>query len=275
MKNQPQVPSHVNKFYFPLISFIVSLSAVLMIYSLPPELGSALLAINIIVLCGCLIIPILSFYYSKKILKNSSKRILYTLLNSFASGLSGAIYAIFGYEHLRERILYALIDMLVIFIWSEIWGVFGLIGKQDKKNGEEQTNDNAIGEENNNEEGYKKILYPVMSFVLSLFIEAVVLIPKGDHYLFIVSSVLLIWILLFMPLVSFLYPKMILKNGKNKIVYTLLNSLAICLSYLFLLFLELHSYWVALGIFAWSEVWGLLGLIGKRDKKENEISEEQ
>jgi len=88
-------------------------------------------------------------------------------------------------------------------------------------------------------------------------------------------GVLAVWFLLFMPISSFQYSKRVLRNYKNRIVYTLLHSLSICLSYLLLFFMEGETYFYALVVFIWCEIWGLLGLIGKRDKSKDEIPQEQ
>lgn len=267
-----ETPAHTflkkENFFFPMISFIVSLCAVFLIVSLPGELGAVLIAINIIIIWCCLLIPI-SFLYSSKTLKSSEKRVFYTLLNSFVACLPCIILARIMIPS-RLWLQYALIYMLVIFAWCEIWGLIGLIGKRSTSNNKLSniTNDKI----------YLYVLYPIIAFVLSFCIECIAFIPKSNFYNLIVNTVLLVWILLFMPLTSFLYSKIILKNSSNKIAYTFLNSLAICLSYLFLLFLELHSYWFALGVFTWCEIWGLIGLIGKRDKNDknkDEIPSEQ
>ena len=75
---------------------------------------------------------------------------------------------------------------------------------------------------------------------------------------------------------SFERLKKVLKKDKGRYLYTLLYSLTISLSYLVLFFMDGESYLYALGIFVWSEIWALLGLIGKRtDKQLEEQSSEQ
>ena len=122
----------------------------------------------------------------------------------------------------------------------------------------------------------KIILYPIISFIISFLTMLASKFAEGDLSMVVLwCGVLAVWFLLFMPISSFLYSKRVLRNCKNRIVYTLLHSLSICLSYLLLLFMEAETYFFALGIFIWCEIWGLLGLIGKRDKSKDEIPQEQ
>ena len=122
----------------------------------------------------------------------------------------------------------------------------------------------------------KIILYPIISFIISFLTMLGLGFVEADLSMVVLGvGVLAVWFLLFMPISSFQYSKRVLRNCKNRIVYTLLHSLSICLSYLLLFFMDGETYFYALVVFIWCEIWGLLGLIGKRDKKENEISEEQ
>ncbi len=122
----------------------------------------------------------------------------------------------------------------------------------------------------------KIILYPIISFIISFLTMLGLGFAEGDLSMAVLGvGVVAIWFLLFMPISSFQYSKRVLRNCKNRIVYTLLHSLSICLSYLLLFFMEGETYFIALGVFIWCEIWGLLGLIGKRDKNKNEISNEK
>ena len=122
----------------------------------------------------------------------------------------------------------------------------------------------------------KIILYPIISFIISFLTMLGLGFVEADLSMVVLGvGVLAVWFLLFMPISSFQYSKRVLRNYKNRIVYTLLHSLSICLSYLLLFFMEGETYFYALVVFIWCEIWGLLGLIGKRDKNRDEIPSEQ
>ena len=122
----------------------------------------------------------------------------------------------------------------------------------------------------------KIILYPIISFIISFLTMLGLGFVEADLSMVVLGvGVLAVWFLLFMPISSFQYSKRVLRNYKNRIVYTLLHSLSICLSYLLLFFMEGETYFYALVVFIWCEIWGLIGLIGKRDKSKDEIPQEQ
>lgn len=68
------------------------------------------------------------------------------------------------------------------------------------------------------------------------------------------------------PIISFLYSKLLLKENKNKILFVVYNSLLITLSYIVLYVLEEETYLYSVVLFSWSFLWGLLGLIRKKRK---------
>ena len=125
---------------FPFIPFI--LSTFLVIKMKEPkdwtEVGLALLLFGIWFLC---LIPVSSFIYSKIILKNSSKKFVYTLWNSFLIVLSCLIGVLASDFLLNKALRLSYSDkiiMLIILVWSEIWGLLGLIRKRDKKEDEDE-----------------------------------------------------------------------------------------------------------------------------------------
>ena len=123
---------------------------------------------------------------------------------------------------------------------------------------------------------YIKLFYIILSFTVSVIMELVIYLPQKMDYLLLVGLFLFSWLLLFIPVSSFVYSKKILINSNKNIPNTLLYSFVISLSYLVLFFKEGESYLYALGIFAWCELWALLGLIGKRtDKRSEEYSSKQ
>ena len=113
-----------------------------------------------------------------------------------------------------------------------------------------------------------KIIYPIISFAVSILIQLGVFLPNDEAFLILAYFLLFAWVLLFIPISSFCYSKKVLKKDRGRYLYTLLYSLTISLSYLVLFFMDGESYLYALGIFAWSEIWALLGLIRKRPNNE-------
>ena len=115
----------------------------------------------------------------------------------------------------------------------------------------------------------KKWLFPVISAIifafLIIFIFAVGVgrIGNGSGFVGAIISLLLIAVCLVIipPIISFLYSKCCLKEQKFKFLYTLYQSFMITLPYLILFFKDEKTLLYALAIFAWSEVWSLLGLI--------------
>ncbi len=111
---------------------------------------------------------------------------------------------------------------------------------------------------------YQKMLYPILSFVSTIIILVVTFASKDIVF---AIALLIAWVILLVPILSFLYSRVYLKEGKNKFLWTLLNSLSIVLPYLILFCTEGETYLYALILFAWSELWALLGLPRKRSPK--------
>lgn len=127
----------------------------------------------------------------------------------------------------------------------------------------------------------KKILYPIVTIVLSFIIHVIKLIVFNHNSELgpqIVMS--LLWIICFLPVSSFVYSKVILRNSKERIVFPLLHSVLIVLPQLLFIkpayIFSFEAVLLILKYFAWCEVWALLGLIGKRaDKQIEEQLDEQ
>jgi hypothetical protein len=132
----------------------------------------------------------------------------------------------------------------------------------------------------------KKILYPIICFLSFIIIQLVLYDESLGTFLFLIFF---LWILLIIPGLSFIYSKIILRDFRKRLIYTFYLSLMVSLSYLFVqtVIIDILRDWGifatldksrlfhALKFFAWSEIWGLLGLIGKRDKSKDEIPQEQ
>lgn len=267
---------------FPIISLIASLNPVLMINGLSGDLGDVAVALLILFFWIVLFIPIFSYLYSYEILKNSDRKIQRTTLNALATcAASAAGPLLFEIKKVKWRydtpmemwgaqLLQAVVYMVLLFTWCEMWGLLGVIRQhsaQSQKTGEIATEESH----NNYMEDKKKFLYAAFSFILSLFIGSVLWVwhPNNSSVFIFKKALFWAWITLFMPASSFLYSWFLLRKYKSKIGYTFFHSLVIFLSYtimqqVFMINAELNI----LIIFAWCEVWALLGLIGKRTKKQ-------
>ncbi len=281
-------PLRIEVILFPIIAFIASLNPVLMINGLPGDLGDILVALVIIFFWIVCFVPAFSFLYSYKILKNSNRKIRWTTLSSFATCAASAVGPLIleikkikwrydtPWEMWSTQILEALIFMVMLFTWSELWGLLGVIKQQSARNKAIDTPDSYTSEEKNNNdtEKSKKLLYVAFSFILSLFIGLVLWIwrPNNSSVFIIKRSLYWAWLILLIPVSSFLYSKIALKKSKNRIGYTFLNSLAVFIAYALI---ENKVNINSLIIFAWCEIWGLIGLIKKRDKNKDEIPSEQ
>ena len=127
----------------------------------------------------------------------------------------------------------------------------------------------------------KKILYPIITILLSFIINIIKLLVFNHNSELgpqIVMS--LLWIMCFLPISSFVYSKVILSNSKEKIIFPLMHSVLIALPQLLFIkpayFFSFEAVLLILKYFVWCELWALLGLIGKRtDKQIEEQSAEQ
>lgn len=111
----------------------------------------------------------------------------------------------------------------------------------------------------------KKILLSLISFVIGSLLVLFTFTQKD-----IILGIILIifWFAILVPVLSFQYSKRILKNVKRVWLYVLWHALVIALSYLVFVITEGESYLYALIIFIWSGLWGALGAILNKNKKE-------
>ena len=111
----------------------------------------------------------------------------------------------------------------------------------------------------------KKILLSLISFVIGSLLVLFTFTQKD-----IILGIILIifWVAILVPVLSFQYSKRILKNVKRVWLYVLWHSLVFALSYLVFVITEGESYLYALIIFIWSGLWGALGAILNKSNKE-------
>ena len=124
----------------------------------------------------------------------------------------------------------------------------------------------------------KKWLYPVVSAMifafLLIFIFAVGVGGNGDGSGFVgaIISILLIIVCLAIipPAAGFIYSKRCLTDQKNRVFFTFYQSFMVTLPYLVLFFEGSKTLLYALAVFAWSELWSLLGLVNLKRKDQEQ-----
>ncbi len=126
---------------------------------------------------------------------------------------------------------------------------------------------------------FKKWLFPVISAVITwiiILLSYVAAEPyshdSGYGGLVICSIGLIFCFAISIPVFSVLYSKICLHDSENKFLFTIYHSFLIILPYLILFFREDETIIYAAIIFAWCEIWGLLGLIRKKEQKSNNYS---
>lgn len=122
----------------------------------------------------------------------------------------------------------------------------------------------------------KKWLFPIISSVITSIIILLIYAAaepyshdSGYGGLVIGLIGLIFCFSIAIPVLSVLYSKICLRNSENKFLFTLYHSFLIVLPYLILFFREDETIIYATIIFGWCEIWGLLGLIRKKEQKSN------
>ena len=103
------------KYIYPLFSFLLSVG--IQMIALCSEYDT-----QIFLFWGIVYLPVSSFFYSKKFLKDGKRSIPYTLIHSFSLSFS---YLMF---YFWESDAYGM--TLLLFLWCEVWALIGLIRKQ-------------------------------------------------------------------------------------------------------------------------------------------------
>ena len=125
---------------------------------------------------------------------------------------------------------------------------------------------------------HKKWLFPVISAVIFSIIILLVYVAaepyshdSGYGGLVIGLIGLIFCFAIAIPVLSVLYSKICLRNSENKFLFTLYNSFLLALS---TLLFSIGSSPMIIPVissisFVWCEIWGLLGLIRKKEQKSN------
>ena len=120
LSNEP-IGVYMKKILLSLISFVIG--HLLVVFTFTRK--DIILGITLIIFWFAILVPVLSFQYSKRILKNVKRVWLYVLWHALVIALSYLVFVITE----GEEYLYA----LIIFIWSSFWGALGAILNKSKK----------------------------------------------------------------------------------------------------------------------------------------------
>ncbi len=116
----------------------------------------------------------------------------------------------------------------------------------------------------------KKWLFPVVSVVIILIVLLLFYLAAEPHShdtgyggVIIMLNGILFCVALVIPVLSVLYSKKCLSDSKHKYYFTLYNSLMLTLPFISM---------IAPIIFAWCEIWSLIGLIRKKTPEKGETN---
>ncbi len=105
-----------------------------------------------------------------------------------------------------------------------------------------------------------KIRFPLASFAFSLIMQCCAAFLANTSAAELIFT---LWTAAYLPTVSFFYAKKYLPGGKRSVPFTLAHSFLLALSF-FVLYITCEGVTAALLLFAWCEVWALIGLIRKQ-----------
>ena len=109
------------------------------------------------------------------------------------------------------------------------------------------------------------IAYPFISIDAFLLSGAAGVLGNGDGTgyggVVIVLFGLIVYGVIVIPVMCFLYSKRCLSGQKFRFLFTLYQSLLITLPYFILFLKDNETIGYSIGLFAWCELWSLLGLV--------------
>ena len=119
------------------------------------------------------------------------------------------------------------------------------------------------------ERNYRKNMNTLkkVGFLVLILLTSVIMQFLAMQDLILGISIILIWFFAVYPSVSFAYSKKFISNGRYRLLQSILCPVTFALSYVSFFFMEGETYLYTLVIFAWCELWSLLGLI--KQKKDN------
>ena len=104
-----------------------------------------------------------------------------------------------------------------------------------------------------------KIRFPLATVALSLIWQCCAAFLSGA----IADFLFTVWMVAYLPTVSFFYAKKYLPGGKISVPFTLAHSFLLALSF-FIFYITREGLAMALLLFAWCELWAMIGLIRKQ-----------
>ena len=116
----------------------------------------------------------------------------------------------------------------------------------------------------------KKLLYLFSVFFISIFVQVIFFQILAFYNLVNLITWITIMILLFLvlfPLAAFFYSKAFIPRNNKKWLKSVICPAVLALSYLILYFREDETYGIALILFAWCEIWSLIGMKGSQKNK--------
>lgn len=196
------------KWWLPAVFMVIScawLICAIFVFPLlaPSDSGYGGLGIGLIglALWFFLILPVLSFIYSRKVLEEGKDRFPMTLYNSFLMTLPTTVY----YGIVMWELNAMDVFWIASFIWCEMWAIVGLSGKGK----------------------YKKVgVWYVPAF---LFVAALTVQISIDQLLYrtfpdAVGLVSLLFTCAVVPVALFIYARACVKQRKKKIGFTVVTS---------------------------------------------------
>jgi hypothetical protein len=109
------------------------------------------------------------------------------------------------------------------------------------------------------------LLSLILIFLTSVITQIALMLQRN---IFLIILVMVVGFVFICPLVSFLFSKKLISNGSKKLLLSVLCPLTVTLSYLVFYFMEGETYLLAGILFAWCELWSLLGLIRIKKKEQ-------
>ena len=104
-----------------------------------------------------------------------------------------------------------------------------------------------------------KFLFPLTAFAGSLTLQCFCAYAEAS----LCDLIFVLWLVLYLPAVSFFYARRMRLGGKRSVPYTLMHSLLHALAFV-PFYPSKDGAAAALAILAWCELWALIGLIRKQ-----------
>ncbi len=263
----------MKKWWLPLFSPILSILVVLLIGEvvIMSNRGDAgyggigILLGGLLFYCA-VVIPLVCFLYARLCLREGRFRVAYALCQAFLITLPFSVWFLFVINDNEPRLG---IWALVLFLWSAAWGLLGLI-----RGGNNQEVSASASHFIRIDLVRRPWMFPIVSLIgwptAILAILTLGLGSNGDgtRFLFAIVSILYaaLCYLVGMPAACFFYSAHCLQGQEHRLGFTLYQSFLTACSGVILIFKNGKSILFIFLLFAWCELWAMLGL--RRAKRE-------